>query len=286
MRTQLSKSVVIRTKLRPPVRRGGLVARPELLALLCDTRRHRLAAIQAAAGFGKTSILYQCYERIRCGQPAAWLSLDASDNDYQRFLAHLFAAIEESGVEPGREFKHLARFGSRLAPGTCADLLTSALDADQCRLTICVDDFHLLDDPSSAQLLSQLLLAPRSGISWLLASRNTLASLPLNRLRLLNELLEIDTQALKFSNAEGHEFLCGAVGDALEPSVSRLLNERTEGWVAGLQLASLGLRAVGNRAELIRGAVESRRKDARFSPCHLDSSAPERGIVQLRHGTE
>jgi LuxR family maltose regulon positive regulatory protein len=108
MRTQLSKPMVIRTKLRPPVRRGGLVARPELVARLCDSRRYRLATIQAAAGFGKTSILCQCYERIRCEQPAAWLSLDASDNDYQRFLAHLFAAIEASGVEPGREFKHIA----------------------------------------------------------------------------------------------------------------------------------------------------------------------------------
>ncbi len=264
MRTQLSKPLVIRTKLRPPVRRGGLVPRPELLARLCDTRRYRLATIQAAAGFGKTSILYQCYERIRCEQPTAWLSLDASDNDYQRFLIHLLAAIEASGVELGREFKQIARFGSRLAPGTCADLLTSALDSDQCRLMICLDDFHLLDDPLSAQLLSQLLLAPRSGISWLLASRTAPAALPLSRLRLLNELLEIDTQDLKFSDAEGHEFLCLAAGDALEPSLSRLLNERTEGWVAGLQLASLGLRAVGNRAESIRGFTGANRNVADF----------------------
>ncbi|MEP6547558.1 MAG: LuxR C-terminal-related transcriptional regulator [Gammaproteobacteria bacterium] len=264
MRTQITKPPVIKTKLRPPVRRGGLVPRPELLGRLCDTRRYRLATIQAAAGFGKTSILYQCYERIRSEQPTAWLSLDASDNDYQRFLMHLLAAIEASGVELGREFKHIARFGSRLAPGTCADLLTSALDSDQCRLMICLDDFHLLDDLLSAQLLSQLLLAPRSGISWLLASRTALASLPLNRLRLLNELLEIDTQALKFSDSEGHEFLCLAAGDTLEPSLSRLLNERTEGWVAGLQLASLGLRAVGNRAESIQGFTGANRNVADF----------------------
>ncbi len=264
MRIQPSKSMVIRTKLKAPVRRGGLVARSELLARLCDTRRYRLATIQAAAGFGKTSMLYQCHERLRREQPSAWLSLDASDNDYRRFLAHLLAAIEAGGVEPGREFRHIARFGSRLAPGTCADLLTSALDSQRCGVTICLDDFHLLDDPSSAQLLSQLLLAPRSGISWLLASRTNPASLPLNRLRLLNELLEIDAQALKFSDAEGHEFLCLAVGDALEPSLSRLLNERTEGWAAGLQLASLGLRAAGDRAELIRGFTGANRNVADF----------------------
>ena len=264
MRTQLSKPMVIRTKLRPPARRGGLVPRPELVARLCDTRKHRLATIQAAAGFGKTSLLSQCYERIRGEQPAAWLSLDASDNDYLRFLAHLFAAIEASGVELGREFKYVARFGSRLAPGTCADLLTSALDYAQCGLTICVDDFHVLDDAPSAQLLSQLLLAPRSSVSWLLASRTALASLPLNRLRLLNELLEIDTHALKFSTSESHAFLCSAVGEPLEPTLSRLLTERTEGWVAGLQLASLGLRAVGNRAELIRGFTGANRNVADF----------------------
>ena len=264
MRTQPTKPIVIRTKLRPPARRGGLVPRPQLVARLCDTRRYRLATIQAAAGFGKTSLLSQCYQRIRDQQPAAWLSLDASDNDYLRFLTHLFAAIEASGVEPGREFKHVVRFGSRLAPGTCADLLTSAVDSNECALTICVDDFHVLNDASSAQLLSQLLLAPRSSVSWLLASRTALASLPLNRLRLLNELLEIDAQALKFSNAESHEFLCGAVGEAIEPTLSRLLNERTEGWVAGLQLASLSLGAAGNRAELIHSFTGANRNVADF----------------------
>lgn len=147
MRTQPAKPIVIRTKLRPPARRGGLVPRPELVGRLCDTRGYRLAAIQAAAGFGKTSLLTQCYERIRGEQPAAWLSLDASDNDYSRLLAHLLAAIEASGVEVGREFGHLQRFGLRLAPGTCADLLTSALDGAGGGLAICVDDFHLLSDP-------------------------------------------------------------------------------------------------------------------------------------------
>jgi LuxR family transcriptional regulator, maltose regulon positive regulatory protein len=264
MRTQLSKPMVIRTKLRPPVRRGGLVPRPDLVARLCDTRRFRLATVQAAAGFGKTSLLSQCYERLRGEQPVAWLSLDASDNDYSRFLAHLFAAIEGSGIELTREFKNVARYGSRLAPGTCGDLLTSALDCANCALTICIDDFHLLDDATSAQLLSQLLLAPRSNLSWVLASRATLASVPLSRLRLLNELLEIDTQALKFSDAESHQFLCSAVGESLEPTLSRLLAERTEGWVAGLQLASLGLRAVSNRAELIRGFTGANRNVADF----------------------
>jgi LuxR family maltose regulon positive regulatory protein len=264
MRTQLSKPMVILTKLRPPVRRGGLVPRPDLVARICDPRRHRLATIQAAAGFGKTSLLSQCYERIRGEQPAAWLSLDASDNDYSRFLAHLFAAIEASGIELTRQFKYVVRYGSRLAPSTCADLLTSALDSDKCRLTICVDDFHLLHDVTSAQLLSQLLVAPRSSVSWVLASRATLASLPLNRLRLLNELLEIATQALKFSDAESHQFLCGAVGESLEPALSRLLTERTEGWAAGLQLASLGLRTVDNGAELIRGFTGANRNVADF----------------------
>ena len=238
--------------------------RPELVARLCDTRKYRLATIQAGAGFGKTSLLSQCHERIRAAQPAAWLSLDASDNDYLRFLAHLFAAIEASGAQTGREFRHLVRFGSRLAPGTCADLLTSALDPAQGGLTLCVDDFHLLDDARCAQLLSQLLLAPRSNLSWVLASRTALGSLPLSRLRLLNELVEIDAHALKFSAAESHEFLCSAAGEAVEPDLSRLLAQRTEGWVAGLQLASLGLRASGGRAALIRDFTGANRNVADF----------------------
>ncbi len=264
MRTQLAKPIVIRTKLRPPARRGGLVPRPQLVGRLCDTRSYRLATIQAAAGFGKTSLLSQCYERIRAEQPAAWLSLEASDNDYLRLLAHLLATIEASGIQTGREFRQLQRFGARLAPGTCADMLTSALEAAGCALAICVDDFHLLNDASGTQLLSQLLLAPRSSLSWLLASRAAPTSLPLSRLRLLNELREIDAQALKFSHEESHQFLCGAVGEALEPSLSHLLTERTEGWVAGLQLASLGLGSGDSRSELIRGFTGANRNVADF----------------------
>jgi LuxR family transcriptional regulator, maltose regulon positive regulatory protein len=275
MRSLPSKPIVIRTKLRPPVRRGGLVPRPDLVARLCDARKLRLATIQAAAGFGKTSLLSQCFDRIRGEQPAAWLSLDASDNDYPRFLAHLFAAIEASGVESGREFRSVARFGARLAPGTCADLLTSALDTAEVGLTICVDDFHVLNDARCAQLLSQLLLAPRSNVCWLLASRAALTSLPLSRLRLLNELLEIDSQALKFSAAESHEFLCSSVGESLEPGLSRLLAERTEGWVAGLQLASLGLRAPGGRAELLREFTGANRNVADFLRDSVLSSLDE-----------
>ncbi len=264
MRTPLSKPIVIRTKLRPPGRRGGLVPRPTLVARLCGSPGYRLATIQAPAGFGKTSLLSQCYQRIRAAQPAGWLSLDTADNDYPRFLAHLLAALEGSGIQPGREFRHVQRFGSRLAPATCADLLSSALDRPGCTLTVCLDDFHLLTDAPSAQLLSQLLLAPHSGLSWLVASRSAPLSLPLSRLRLLNELREIDAQALKFTSAEGHEFLCGALGEALEPKLSALLTERTEGWAAGLQLASLGLGAVGNRAELIQGFNGANRNVADF----------------------
>ena len=252
MRAQQSKPIVIRTKLRPPVRRGGLVPRPQLVAQLCEARRCRLGTIQAGAGFGKTSLLSQCYQRLRLSQRGAWLSLDASDNDYPRFLAHLLAAIEASGVALGREFRYVARFGVRLAPGTCADLLTGALEGAQCQLTICVDDCHLLDDGRCLQLLAQLLLAPRSNLAWLLASRGALTGLPLSRLRLLNELTELDAAALKFSDAESHEFLCSAVGESLEPTLSQLLAARTEGWAAGLQLASLGLRTVGDRAQLVR----------------------------------
>lgn len=264
MRTQLSKPMVIRTKLRPPVRRGGLVPRPDLVSRVCATGRVRLTTLQAGAGFGKTSLLSQCFDRLRGGGPAAWLSLDAADNDYARFLGHLFAAIEDSGIEVTREFKYVARYGARLTPGTCADLITSALDGSRSPLTLCVDDFHVLDDAASTQLLSQLMLAPRSNLSWVLASRATLASLPLSRLRLLNELLEVDTRDLKFSDEESHEFLCSAVGESLEPALSRLLTERTEGWVAGLQLACLGLRAVAGHAELIRGFTGANRNVADF----------------------
>jgi LuxR family maltose regulon positive regulatory protein len=154
-------------------------------------------------------------------------------------------------------------------------MLSNAIAATDAEILICLDDFHVLSDSSSTELLSQLMLAPHSTVMWVIASRVTPASLPLGRLRLLNELLEIDARSLKFAGPECREFLDLALGESLEPALADLLAERTEGWAAGLQMASLSLRAAEDRDALIRGFSGTNRNVADFLQAAVLASLEE-----------
>ncbi len=234
---------VNKTKLRPPSRRGQLVERPALLKRLDARPRLRLSLIQAPAGFGKSSLLSQLYHSVRAaGEAAVWLSIDAGDNDCDRFLQHLVAAFELLGVPFDAHTKEALCSGARLPATTACDLLGNALAELEKDVVVCIDDAHVLTDRAVGQLLASLMQSPSSRMSWVLATRVTPTDLPLSRLRLLGELSEIGARELKFSARESQEFFATTASVPLEESLAARLNERTEGWVAGLQLASLGLK--------------------------------------------
>jgi LuxR family transcriptional regulator, maltose regulon positive regulatory protein len=232
-----------RTKLRPPSRKGCLVERPALVQRLCGLPRPRLSLIQAPAGFGKTSLLAQFHNAVRAsGLAVAWLSVDVADNDCTRFLQHLIAALEQVGLALADELKDALRSGARLSTTTAGDLLSNALSELERDVVVCVDDGHLLTDVAVASLLTSLLQSPSSRMSWVVATRVTPTGLPLSRLRLLGELIEIGARDLRFTDTESEEFFRNTAGVRIEASLAARLNERTEGWVAGLQLASLGIK--------------------------------------------
>ena len=231
-----------RTKLRPPSRKGSLVERPALVQRLCGQPRPRLSLIQAPAGFGKTSLLTQFHNAAHAsGMAAAWLSIDASDNDSTRFLQHLIAALESRGVPLHKELKDAVSSGARLPPTIACDLLSNAVADLEKDVVVCIDDCHLLTDAAVMSLLTSLMQSPGSHMSWVLATRVTPTSLPLSRLRLLGELAEIGARELRFTDSETEEFFRSTAGVRIESALAARLNERAEGWVAGLQLASLGM---------------------------------------------
>lgn len=256
---------VNRTKLRPPSRKGRLVERTALVEKLQARERPRLALIQAPAGFGKTSLLAQFFHATRAaGLPTAWLSLDGTDNDCTRFLQHLIAALEVPGVGSSVAFKEALGSGARLPPTIASDLLSNAVAELDRDVVVCVDDYHVLSDAAIEQLMASLMQSPNSRLSWVIATRVTPSGLPLSRLRLLGELLEIDARDLKFSPRESCQFFSAAAGVALAPALAELLNERAEGWVAGLQLASLTLAGSEDPAGIVRRFSGMNRNIAEF----------------------
>src|SRR6185312_1196885 len=205
--------------------------------------RPRLSLIQAPAEFGKSSLLSQLYHSVRAaGEAAVWLSIDAGDNDCDRFLQHLVAAFELLGVPFDAHLKEALCSGARLPPTTACDLLSNALAELEKDVLVCIDDAHILTDRPVGELLASLMQSPSSRMSWVLATRVIPADLPLSRLRMLGELCEIGARELRFSDRESQEFFATTAGVPLEHSLAARLNERTEGWVAGLQLACVGIK--------------------------------------------
>ena len=259
-----SRSSVNRTKLRPPSCKGPLVERPHLLQRLQGRAWPRLALIQAPAGFGKTSLLSQCFHAARADGKAAWLSLDATDNDCARFLQHLLAALETIGVRLASAIVEAFGSSAGLPPLMASDMLSNAVaDLDE-DVIVCVDDFHVLTDTAIEQFMAGLLQSPGSRLSWLIATRVTPAGVPLSRLRMRGELVELCARDLKFTTEESRRFFDSVSGVDLAPAMIELVNERAEGWVAGLQMASLSLAGADDPAVTIRRFSGMNRKVSEF----------------------
>jgi LuxR family maltose regulon positive regulatory protein len=229
----------------PPVRRD-LVSRPRLIERLGDGlhQGHRLTLVSAPAGFGKTTLLSEWV--ATCGRPVAWLALDSGDNDPARFLAYLITALQtiEDGVGAGV----LERFQTpRLPP--IEELLTALIneiDAISPSFVLVLDDYHLITAQRIHEALAFLLDHPPHNMHLVVATR---ADPPWQfaRLRGRGQLTELRLADLQFTLNEATVFLNEVMGLALSADDVAALTSRTEGWIAGLQLAALSMQ---NRPDL------------------------------------
>jgi len=227
------------TKLKPPVSLARSISRPRLLLRIADKSLPKVVLVTAAAGFGKTTLLAQWHESVMT--KAGWLSLDRNDQDPIGFLRYLIAALNQAGpvisaatesfIE-GRANLDLegitARFGNDLA----------RIEDDR---IIFLDDYYLCETPVINELLSALIERSPESLHIVLASR-TVPALPVARLKAHGALLEFSAQDLKFDQPETESFIHEAHQLDLGPAELRAVNERTEGWAVGLQLASLYLK--------------------------------------------
>ncbi len=182
--------------------------------------------------------------------PAAWLSLDPADDDPLRFFSYLVAALQKVDASLGREIGGVLRSG-QLPP---AEVISSALVNDILetprRFLLVLDDFHVLQDPFTLQVMEMLVSNLPPSLHLVLVTRED-PPLPLARLRANNRLTEIRAADLRFTPAEAGRFLTEMMGLALSQSDVASLEERTEGWIVGLQLAGLSMRDRGDPSGFI-----------------------------------
>jgi LuxR family maltose regulon positive regulatory protein len=239
---------ILATKLYIPRLRPNVVSRPRLLERLNEGLYRKLTLISAPAGFGKTTLVSQWL--AGGARPAAWLSLDEKDNDPARFLTYLVSAVQTIAAHIGE--KVLGVLQAPQPPPTEA-LLTALLN-DITRIPdpfiLVLDDYHLLDAQPIDQALTYLVEHLPPHMHLVIATRED-PPLPLARLRARGHLTELRATDLRFTPAEAAEFLTQVMGLHLSAEDVAALERRTEGWIAGLQLAALSLQGQPDPARFI-----------------------------------
>jgi LuxR family transcriptional regulator, maltose regulon positive regulatory protein len=221
----------------PPrhVERARLVER---LTAGMDTG-HKLTLLSAPAGFGKTICAVEWLEDLNL--PIAWLSLDSADDEPGRFFTYLLGALQGAVPGLGNEIESVMRAGQLPPVEVIAANLIDGMLAYPARLVLVLDDFHHIQERSILQVFERLLANLPTALHLVLLTRED-PPLPLARLRAHNQLTELRAVDLAFTRPEIDRFLSEVLGLSLSEADRAALSQRTEGWVAGLQLAGLSLR--------------------------------------------
>ena len=246
----LKADPLIRTKLHLPFTRPGLVARPHLQEQIAQGLHGPLTLVTAPAGFGKTTLVASCV--AGCGMPVAWLSLDKNDNQPGRFLHYLVAALQAADPALGGEAAQLLAAPEPEPPNAVLTSLINDLDAAGSEIVLVLDDYQFITSQSVYEEAAFLLEHCPNTFHMVIASRSDPA-LPLARLRARGQMLELRAADLRFSAPEATQFLNDVMGLHLDAGWVTLLEERTEGWVAGLQMAALSMRDCKNVFGFIEG---------------------------------
>lgn len=249
---------LLSTKLDIPPGRPTLIARPRLTTRLTAGWTRPLTLICAPAGFGKTTLLTQWIADElpaalssadlsgQSGPRVAWLSLDADDNDPVHFFTYLMAALEK--VNPGLCATTSAMLSAAELPALpmLATYLLHDLSALDRPLVLALDDYQVITAAPVHDALGFMLAHLPSALHLILLSRED-PPLPLAKLRVRNQLLELREEDLRFSQEEVSAFLTRTMGLELSAAALASLANRTEGWIAALQIAGLSLQ---NRSDV------------------------------------
>jgi LuxR family transcriptional regulator, maltose regulon positive regulatory protein len=248
--------VLLSTQLAPPLLPSLLVGRDRLLTRLDEAVSHRLTLLSASAGWGKTILLATWASR--CAFPLAWLSLDELDNAPTRFWISVLSALRT--CLPGVGQTALSMLHSPQPPplSTILTTLLNELSGQATPTFLLLDDYHLIDEQAIHDSVLFLLEHLPAHLHLVLSSRID-PPLALARLRVRGQLLELRDADLRFEEEETACFLTHTMNLSLSEAEIVELARRTEGWIAGLQLAAISLMHHPDRAAFVHGFMGSHR---------------------------
>jgi len=215
---------------------------------------NKLTLISASAGFGKTTLVSEWL--ATCGRPVAWLSLDEGDNDPARFISYLVKALQTIKAGIGDGLLAALQAPQPLQIETILTTLVNDISTIPKNFLLILDDYHSIDSPPVDQSLAFLIEHQPPQMHLVIATRED-PSLPLARLRVRGQLTELRAADLRFTPAEAAEFLSRVMGLDLSVEDIAALETRTEGWIAGLQLAALSMQGQQDTSRFIESFTGS-----------------------------
>jgi LuxR family maltose regulon positive regulatory protein len=269
----LSSRRLIATKLYVPRAHPNLVPRPRLGEKLAEGMNRKLTLISAPAGFGKTTLLSEWRMiHLSVEWPVAWVSLEEADNESVRYLSYLIAALQTIEADTGEDSLALLRSPKSVLATLINEIPTISKD-----FALVLDDYHVIANEVVHDAISFLLdhLPPQAQL--VIASRAD-PPLPLARLRARGQMTEIRAEDLRFMPEEAVAFLKDLMGLDLSTREVEALEERTEGWIAGLQLAALCMQG----REDVPGFIEALTGSSRYILDYLAEEVFQRQLEGVR----
>ena len=238
----------LQAKTQIPLLRKDAIDRQALMARLDSGLNAQIILVSAPAGYGKTTLVAQWLNHIEL--KSIWVSLDEQDNYLTNFLSHLIAALQRQLPEGFNDLAGLLYTPQLPETDALAALFLNTFERLNEKIIIVLDDVQFIENTAIRQLIEQLVAQQKDHIQWVIITRRD-PSLPLSRLRARGQLAEIRGSDLQFNNEEAEAFLSKSMNLTLNPAAVTKLNDRTEGWIAGLQLAALSLQNMENPEDFI-----------------------------------
>lgn len=233
---------LIPTKLTPPRRAGKVITRDRLIDLQSSILKRALTLVQAPAGYGKSTLLSQWRHNFLVeGKVVAWVSLSEEDASPHRFLSYVTAALSaaRAGICEGSQAMLMA--GPSVSAEAAESVLIKELEACGLDVVLILDDFHVISDTKVHSMLSHLLLNLPANVHLIVATRTEIP-FALSQLRIRDLVFKVGASDLRFDIGDLGSFLSEVTQLKLSSSAVHRLYEITEGWVAGVQIASFSPR--------------------------------------------